>query len=94
MAVILACIVALVVIYILFVQGDYGLYQYWQLQKEKRSLEQKIDELKAERDLLDREIELLKSNKMYIEKVAREKYKMGRPDETVYYIEADSSQKP
>ena len=82
--------VVLVCIYLLFIHGDYGLYKYWKLEKEKQSLQLKIKQLRLERTALQEEIELLKSNKQYIEKVAREKFKMGRPKEKVYYISSDS----
>jgi len=88
--VVLIFVIFAVIIYFFFIHGDYGLYQYWKLRHEKEALQSNINALKAEQAALKKEIELLKNDKQYIEKIARERYKMGREKETVYYVRSDS----
>lgn len=84
--------IGLAFIYFVFFHGDYGLIQYWRLLSQRDELKQELIELKQEQDELQEEIELLKNNFYYIEKVARERYKMGRKKEKVYII-IDNQQK-
>lgn len=90
---VLVFFISLLILYFFFIHGDYGLYHYWKLKKEKDELELKIKALKAEQAALKKEIDSLKHNKQYIEKMARERYKMGREGERVYYVSPDSQQK-
>lgn len=84
--------IALIIIYFVFFQGEHGLIQYWKLVQERNELEQKIEQLKTEQEKLEQEIELLKNNDQYIEKIAREKYNMGRKGERVYIIRKEPNQ--
>lgn len=69
-----------------FFQGEHGLINYWKLTREKNQILREITQLKKEQEQLKHEIELLLKNKQYIEKIAREKYKMGRNGEKVYVV--------
>ncbi len=69
-----------------FLQGEHGLIHYWKLTREKNQIQKEITQLKKEQEQLKQEIDLLLKNKHYIEKVAREKYKMGRNGEKVYVV--------
>ncbi|MBN2088222.1 septum formation initiator family protein [candidate division KSB1 bacterium] len=69
-----------------FLQGEHGLIHYWKLTREKNQIQTEIAQLKKDQEQLKQEIDLLLKNKHYIEKVAREKYKMGRNGEKVYVI--------
>jgi len=75
----------LILVYI-FIQGDQGLIKYIQLRSEKNRILARIEKLKAENLALTDEIEMLKSNYRYIEKVAREEHRMAKKNEKLYII--------
>jgi len=79
-------IAVLVIIGLIFVAGDVGLWKLWVAQRQMKSLETKVAELKQKNALLSREIRYLKNDPFTIEKVAREKYGYARPGERVYRI--------
>jgi cell division protein FtsL len=64
--------------------GDRGFVQRFRLEGQKAELEQKIREAEAEQKRLQQESRSLDSSSATIEKVAREKYGMTRPGESVY----------
>lgn len=64
--------------------GGRGFVHRFRLEQQKTELEQKIREAEAEQKRLQQESRSLDTNKRTIEKVAREKYGMTRPGETVY----------
>ena len=64
--------------------GSRGFVHRFRLENQKAELEQKIREAEAEQKRLQQESRSLDTNKQTIEKVAREKYGMTRPGETVY----------
>ncbi len=68
------------------ITGNYGFYQIYKINREKRELEQEIARLKLEQEELIRDRERLKNDLIYIEKVAREKYSMVREGEQVYQV--------
>jgi len=83
---IVGSIFVLIIILIFLVISDYGLYQLYLLHREKVRIEQHITELKAEQDSLRSQRVLLESNLQYIEKLAREKYRMARRGEKVFRV--------
>ncbi len=64
--------------------GNRGFVQRIRLEQQKSELEQKIREAEAEQKRLQRESLSLDTSSRAIEKVAREKYGMKRPGESVY----------
>ncbi len=70
----------------IFLFGNHGLIRYYQLQQRKKELVRQIAELKEEQVRLQNEIDMLQNNFRYIEKVAREKYQMGKDGEKIYFI--------
>ena len=66
--------------------GSYGLIQLLRLQQRQAALDREVMRLQVQQDSLRREILLLQTDTTYIEKVARERYKMGKPGEKVYTI--------
>jgi len=66
--------------------GSYGLIQLWRLQQREATLNREVMRLQVQQDSLRREIQLLQSDTTYIEKIARERYKLGRPGEKIYKI--------
>ena len=71
---------------IIFIFGDHGLFQLYKLKKEKNSIQEHISELRKEHEVLISEKKRLENDLMYIEKLAREKYRMAKPGERVYKV--------
>ncbi len=82
----------IVIVCFLFLRGNYGYIQYKQFQKQKKELIQQIGDLKKEQTELEKEIEDLLHNYRYIEKIVREKYKMGKNGEKIYFMIPPSEQ--
>jgi len=66
--------------------GSYGLIQLWRWQQREVALNREVMRLQVQQDSLRREIELLHADTTYIEKIARERYKLGKPGEKIYTI--------
>lgn len=81
----LACGVLVYVAYS-YLGGSSGLIQYGRLQLRRLKLEKEISLLQARQDSLKQTIFLLQNDTTYIEKIARERYYMGRPGETIYTV--------
>jgi cell division protein FtsB len=79
------------ILFFVFFMGDHGLIQYWKLLYERNQMREKIEQLQAEQKQLEEEIELLQKNNQYIEKIARERYNMGREGERVYIIKGQAN---
>lgn len=69
-----------------YLGGSYGLIQLWRLQQRRATLDRDIVRLQQQQDSLSQEIQLLQHDSAYIEKVARERYHMGKPGEKIYTI--------
>jgi cell division protein FtsB len=63
--------------------GKKGLIEIYRAQKEYKALVQEIERLETEKERLVKEIEELKKNPKAVEKKAREKLWLVRPDEVV-----------
>ena len=79
-------IAVLVLIGLVFVVGDVGLWNLWSAQREMKNMQAKISELERRNALLGAEIERLKYDEFTIEKVARERYGYVRPGDKVYRL--------
>ena len=66
--------------------SDRGLIDLWSLKKEKLEIQNEINNLRNQIALLEKEEEKLKFDEKYIEKIAREKFKMVKPGERVFKI--------
>lgn len=66
--------------------SDRGLINLWSLKKEKLEIQIEINNLRNQIVLLEKEEEKLKFDEKYIEKIAREKFKMVKPGERVFKI--------
>lgn len=69
--------------------SDRGLINLWSLKKEKLEIQNEINNLRNQIALLEKEEEKLKFDEKYIEKIAREKFKMVKPGERVFKIITD-----
>jgi cell division protein FtsL len=64
--------------------GNQGLIAIYKASNENRSLAEQINESRRTIDSLENEIERLKNDTSYIEKIAREKLGMARRNEKIY----------
>jgi cell division protein FtsB len=78
--------VAIVLILYAFFGGEYNLYRLWNLKQSHKKLLSDVKKLELEKEDLTKQIELLDHDLGYIEKIAREEYKMGKPGEKIYLI--------
>ena len=76
-----------------FVLSDHGLYQLWQLKKEQHLIQDRIQTLEQENARLAEERDRLKNDLDYIEKLARERYRMAKPGEKVFRVIPRESEK-
>ena len=71
---------------IIFVFGDHGLFQLYKLKKERAEIQLYISQLRRDRETLSNEKNRLENDFKYIEKLAREKYRMAKPGEKVFKV--------
>ena len=74
-----------------FIFSDLGLLKWYSLNRERGRLKQEIDDLILKESQLTQEIEQIKTDDKYLEKIAREKFQMVKPGEKVFRI-VDSRQ--
>ena len=84
---ILSAIFFLIILYFFF-GGDYNLYSLWKYRQKEKDLRSEIQTNEKEKEQLTTEIEMLKHDTSYIEKIAREEFKMGKPNETIYIVKS------
>jgi cell division protein FtsB len=78
------------ILFILFftVFGERGLLRIYHLSKDRLELQKKAEELKAGNDRMKREVEALKSDRRYLESIARRDFGLVRPNEVIYQFPA------
>lgn len=80
-------VVSLITVFILtIVISDYGIYQVYLLNRQERRLHTNIEKLKTEQDSLLVEKARLENDLDYIEKLAREHYRMAKKGEKVFRV--------
>jgi len=72
---------------LLLLFSDRGFISLWNLKKEKVEIQQEINSLRQQIVALEKEAEKLKFDEKYVEKIAREKFRMVRPGEKVFKVE-------
>lgn len=79
-----------VILFILFftVFGERGLLRIHQLQQEKQDLTKRTELLKGDNEKLRREIEALKTDRRYLESIARRDFGLVRSNEVIYQFPA------
>ena len=78
---------------VVFVFGDHGLFQLYKLKKERAEIQKHISQLRENREVLISEKNRLENDLEYIEKLAREKYRMAKPGEKVFKVIPKESKK-
>ena len=76
-----------IILYFLF-GGDYNIYNLWKYRQKEKDLRSEIQTIDKEKEQLITEIEMLKNDSTYIEKIAREEFKMGKPNEKIYIVKS------
>jgi len=71
---------------IIFLFGDHGIYQLYKIKSQRKATQQRIEELITERALLENEKERLETDLDYVERLAREKYRMAKTGEKVFKV--------
>jgi len=84
-----AAVILLILISTIF--GERGLLRISALNREKQELQQRSDALAQENERLKREIEALKTDRRYLESIARKDFGLVRPNETIYQFHAVST---
>ena len=75
-----------VTLILIFLFGDHGLFQLYKLKEEKKEVQNQIYEFRQNRENLISEKTRLENDLNYIEKLAREKYRMAKPGEKVFKV--------
>ena len=70
----------------LFIFDDLGLLKWYSLRKERIRIQFEIDELIQREAHLTEEINKIKSDDTYLEKIAREKFQMVKPGEKIFRV--------
>ena len=78
--------VIVVIVFFTFFSFSKSIYKIWRLSRLKQSEEKALDNAIEEQKRLEKEIELLTSDSLYIEEIAREEYGMTKKGEEVFYI--------
>jgi cell division protein FtsB len=82
------------IIFILFftVFGDKGLLRIYELKQDKGKIDSSLMEVKGENEKLKHEIVALKSDRRYIESIARKDLGLVRNDEVIYQFPQEKKQ--
>jgi len=74
------------ILFILFftIFGERGLLRINHLKQEQQELQRRADDLQAENERLKREIEALKTDRRYLESIARKDFGLVRQNEIIY----------
>jgi cell division protein FtsB len=72
---------------LLLLFSDRGFLTLWNLKKEKIEIQRDINSLRQQIASLEKEAEKLEFDEKYIEKIAREKFRMSKPGEKVFKVE-------
>ena len=71
---------------IVFIFGNLGLLQLYKLKRERAEIQNHILKLRQNKEVLITEKNRLENDLDYIEKLAREKYRMAKPGEQVFKV--------
>lgn len=74
------------ILFILFftVFGERGLLRIYHLSRERDQIRERVGDVRTENEKMKREIEALKTDRRYLESIARKDFGLVRPNEIVY----------
>ena len=81
-----ALLIVAVTLLIIFIFGDHGLFQLYTLKAERKKVQKQITELRKNREKLLVEKNRLENDLEYIEKLARERFRMAKKGEKVFKV--------
>ena len=71
---------------IIFIFGDHGLIKLYKIKSQRKKVQNHITQLREEREKKKEEKNRIENDLDYIEKIAREKYKMVKPGEKIFKV--------
>ncbi len=71
---------------IVFIFGDHGLIKLYKIKSQRKKIQNHITQLRGEREKKKEEKNKIENDLEYIEKIAREKYKMVKPGEKIFKV--------
>ena len=71
---------------IVFIFGDHGVLKLYKIKNERKIIQKKIAQLREEKEILKNEKIRIENDLGYVEKIAREKYKMVKPGEKIFKV--------
>jgi len=71
---------------IIFIFGDHGLIKLYKIKNQRKKVQNHIAQLRQEKEKKEEEKNKIENDLDYIEKIAREKYKMVKPGEKIFKI--------
>ena len=71
---------------IIFIFGDHGLIKLYKIKNQRKKVQNHIAQLRQEKEEKEEEKNKIENDLDYIEKIAREKYKMVKPGEKIFKI--------
>lgn len=82
------------IVFILFftVFGDKGLLRIYELKKDKSKIDSRLVAINGENEKLKREILALKSDRRYLESIARKDFGLVRSNEVIYQFPQEKKQ--
>jgi len=86
----ISAVIILLILIQLFVFRDEGLYSLIKLKQEIRDMEAHINRLEIEKAELESERDRLLNDPDYLERIARERFRMAKPGEKVFHVVIDS----
>ena len=69
-----------------FIFGDHGILKLYKVKNKRKVIQKKIADLRKEKEKLKSEKSRIENDLDYIEKIAREKYKMVKPGEKIFKV--------
>jgi cell division protein FtsB len=80
--------------FILFftVFGDKGLLRIYELRQDKNKIDSRLAETRRENEKLKHEIVALKTDRHYVENIARREFGLVRPNEIIYRFPQEKKQ--
>ena len=71
---------------IVFIFGDHGLLKLYKIKSQRKTIQTHIAQLRDEREKAEEKKNKIENDINYIERMAREKYKMVKPGEKIFKV--------
>ncbi len=88
----ITALIAILILFQVFVFQDEGVYTLIQLRKEIKDMETHISRLEIEKAQLESERDRLLNDPEYLERIARERFRMAKPGEKVFHVVIESKE--